>query len=100
MLESLDEFQRQAFEIIIAGDKARNAFDLSKEDEATLPLWQRLGAAGLPVLARRLVEAGVNFVTVGVPGDSIIYNWMTMRTRSADGHAAAAAELRPSGHGI
>lgn len=73
VLESLDEFQRQAFEII-AGDKARNAFDLSKEDEATRERYGK-GWGQQALLARRLVEAGVNFVTVGVPGDSIIYNW-------------------------
>ncbi len=73
VLESVDEFQRQAFEII-AGDKARNAFDLSQEDERTRTRYGK-GWGQNALLARRLVEAGVSFVTVGVPGDSIIYNW-------------------------
>lgn len=73
VLESFDEFQRQAFEII-AGDKARNAFDLAQEDEATRARYGE-GWGQNALLARRLVEAGVSFVTVGVPGDSIIYNW-------------------------
>jgi len=73
LLESQDEFQRQAFEII-AGDKARHAFDISKEDQATRDRYGS-GWGQNALLARRLVEAGVNFVTVGVPGDSLIYNW-------------------------
>lgn len=72
-LEAADSFQRQAFDII-SGTKARDAFDLSLEDDRTV---QRYGDGWgkQALLARRLVEAGVSFVTVGVPGDSEIYNW-------------------------
>jgi len=73
VMETLDEFQRQAFEIM-TGDRARTAFDLSKEDEETRERYGK-GWGQQALLARRLVEAGVKFVTVGVPGDSEVYNW-------------------------
>jgi len=61
-LEGMDQFERKAFEIIVSG-KVRDAFDLSQEDARTRemygPTW---GEQAL--LARRLVEAGVTFVTI------------------------------------
>jgi len=62
VFDNLDEMSRQAQEIVLSG-RARNAFDLAKEDprmrEAYGPGW---GEQAL--LARRLVEAGVRFVTL------------------------------------
>ncbi len=72
-LEAADGFQQQAFDIL-GGMKARDAFDLSKEDAPTRERYGD-GWGEQALLARRLVEAGVSFVTVGVPGDSLIYNW-------------------------
>lgn len=72
-METLDEFNRQAFEIL-AGDRARVAFDLSRESEGTRQRYGQ-GWAQQALLARRLVEAGVSFVTVGVPGGKEVYNW-------------------------
>lgn len=71
--QAADSFQQQAFDII-SGSKARDAFDVSLEDEATRNRYGD-GWGKQALQARRLVEAGVNFVTVGVPGDSDIYNW-------------------------
>jgi hypothetical protein len=72
-LQAADSFQQQAFDII-SGTKARDAFDLTKEDKQTRDRYGD-GWGEQALLARRLVEAGVSFVTVGVPGDSIVYNW-------------------------
>jgi hypothetical protein len=63
--DSMDQFNRQAFEMV-TGDRAREAFDLTTEDER---LRERYGldkrgmGQGL-LLARRLVERGVTFVSV------------------------------------
>jgi hypothetical protein len=60
--EALDRFDRDAFEML-TGPKAREAFDLSKED---LKLRERYGRhpwGQSTLLARRLVEAGSTFVT-------------------------------------
>ena len=72
-MNSFDAFNRQAFEII-GGDRARVAFDLSKEDPKNRVRYGE-GWAQQALLARRLVEAGVSFVTVGVPGGKENYNW-------------------------
>lgn len=65
-MEALDEFQRTAVEILLA-DKARAAFDLSQEDPRLVAAYgDEWGQNAL--VARRLVEAGVRFVTISVPG--------------------------------
>jgi uncharacterized protein (DUF1501 family) len=66
-MDGLDEFHRQALEIL-RSDKTKKAFNLNQEPEA---LRDRYGATGLGVgalAARRLVEAGVRFVTVSLGG--------------------------------
>jgi hypothetical protein len=66
VMSSLDEFNRTAVEILTA-DKARQAFDFSQEDPALVAAYgNEWGQNAL--VARRLVEAGVSFVTISVPG--------------------------------
>lgn len=63
--DAQSEFTRQAFEMV-TGDKARTAFDVSAEPETVR---QRYGESSIGqnlLLARRLVEAGVKFVSVRV----------------------------------
>jgi hypothetical protein len=67
LVDGLDEFHRQALEIL-RSDKTKKAFNLNLEPEATR---DRYGPTGLGVgvlAARRLVEAGVRFVTVSLGG--------------------------------
>ena len=59
---AMDKFDRQAFEMV-TGEKARQAFDISREDEATRDLYGRHSWGQSVLLARRLVEAGTTFVT-------------------------------------
>lgn len=71
-----DEFNRRAVDILTTG-KAQAAFDLSQEDPK---LREKYGDGyGQEVLtARRLVEAGVSFVTVRSPGGgpgTTAYDW-------------------------
>src|SRR4051794_30434847 len=63
----LDEFSRQALDIL-RSDRTGKAFDLGREPESVRDLYGRnpLGQAALT--ARRLVEAGVRFVTLGSGG--------------------------------
>lgn len=72
----LDEFDRQAVDVLTSGD-AERAFDLNREDPR---LREKYGDGyGQEVLtARRLVEAGVRFVTVRAPGSgpgTKAYDW-------------------------
>lgn len=62
-LAGADRFARQAMEIITS-PKAQAAFDIAREDDATRELYGRTSAGQRCLLARRLVEAGVTFVTV------------------------------------
>ena len=58
-----DAFNEKAFELLTS-NKAKRAFDLSKEDDATRDLYGRNRVGQGLLLARRLVESGVRFVTV------------------------------------
>ncbi len=66
-LDSLDRFQREAYEMI-SGPAARRAFDLATEDPRTRDRYGRHTWGQSCLLARRLVEAGVTFVTVHMGG--------------------------------
>lgn len=64
--DTIDSFGRQALEMLASND-VRRAFDLSLEDPRTRDAYG--DGYGQEVLtARRLVEAGVSFVTVRAPG--------------------------------
>jgi len=69
-----DPFTRLALEMI-SGAKARRAFDLNEESAAT---HQRYGThrwGQMALLARRLVEAGVTFVTLNTAPDCLRWDW-------------------------
>lgn len=78
----LDQFNRQALELITS-DKARIAFDLSREPDAVRDRYGRHAYGHRALMARRLVEAGSTFVTVvmenPMPGETlpktVSYNW-------------------------
>ena len=60
---ALDQFTRQAFEMLTT-DRAREAFKLTQESEAMRDRYGRTVTGQSLLLARRLVESGVTFVTV------------------------------------
>lgn len=77
MMQSMDKFNRRAVSLLTS-DKARIAFDLSRESAATRDKYGRHKWGQRALLARRLVEAGSSFVTMqmqnpGLPGG--IGNW-------------------------
>lgn len=63
--ESMTESQRQAFELV-TGPRAREAFDVSREPDALRERYGRHAYGHGALLARRLVEAGVTFVTINL----------------------------------
>lgn len=67
--DAMDQFTREAFEMV-AGDAARNAFDISQEDAATRDRYGRNPFGQNILLARRLVEHGVTVASVRVTGPS------------------------------
>lgn len=62
-LDSMDQRQRQAFDLLMNGT-SRSAFDLSQETLATRERYGRDLFGSSVLLARRLVEAGVTFITI------------------------------------
>src|SRR5262245_21403985 len=66
-LEAMDRFEQEAFELV-TGPAARKAFDLNSEDERLRDRYGRNTWGQAVLLARRLVEAGVTFVTVNLGG--------------------------------
>ena len=63
----LDRFDQQAFTLVL-GDAARQAFDIRKEDPRLRDRYGRNQWGQSALLARRLVEAGVRFVTLTFSG--------------------------------
>ena len=76
-LADLDHFNTKAIDLLTS-ERALNAFDISQEDEATRERYGRHKWGQRALLARRLVEAGVSFVTMQMQNPSIaggIGNW-------------------------
>ncbi len=67
IVEAMDRFEQEAFEFV-SGPLARRAFDLSREDPRLRDRYGRTHWGQSTLLARRLVEAGVTFVTVLLGG--------------------------------
>jgi hypothetical protein len=67
LIDAMDQFDRQAYELV-AGPEARQAFDLSREDDRLRDRYGRNSWGQAALLARRLVEAGVTFVTCHLGG--------------------------------
>lgn len=65
-MEAMDQYQQKAVDLIL-GEKARAAFDMEKEDPKTRDQYGRGPWGHYTLMARRLVEAGVSFVTVDMP---------------------------------
>ena len=65
-MDALDGFNRQALEVLTAG-RVQQAFDLSRESHKTCEKYGD-GWGREVLVARRLVEAGVRFVSVRAPG--------------------------------
>ena len=63
--DAMDDFTHQAFEMV-TGDAARKAFDVESEPDAIRDRYGRNSLGQNMLLARRLVEAGVTFVTIRV----------------------------------
>jgi hypothetical protein len=83
VMGSMDRFHQQALELMTS-DRARSAFDLSREADTVRERYGRHVWGQRALLARRLVEAGASFVTVvmenpyqsGVPWlKEGVYNW-------------------------
>lgn len=75
-LDALDQFEAQAM-TLLTNPKTRDAFDLSKEDPAVRDRYGRNRWGQQLLLARRLVEAGVEIITSALNGPLCgrVNNW-------------------------
>ena len=65
-MDTYDKHQQSALQMLL-GSEARAAFDMSKESEKTKDAYGRGPWGHYTLMARRLVESGVRFVTVDMP---------------------------------
>jgi hypothetical protein len=65
-MEAMDTYQHQAMDLVLGG-RARDALDIEKESPQTRDRYGRGPWGHYALMARRLVEAGVSFVTVDMP---------------------------------
>lgn len=73
-LEAFDSYQRQAYQMVL-GQRARQAFDISREPEAMRLRYGDHLWCQQALLARRLVEAGVSFVTLDLSYHTASGTW-------------------------
>jgi hypothetical protein len=98
--KSMDAYQEKAYAMIL-GD-ARKAFDLSQEKDALRDRYGRNHFGQSCLLARRLVEAGVPFITINDGGwDTHVNNFEAMQKKLPILDAAFAALLADlADHGL
>jgi hypothetical protein len=82
--KAMDRFTSDAFEMVASG-KARAAFDITAESDAVRDKYGRNSSGQNCLLARRLVESGVTFVT--------------LRVSSWDDHNGIAKRMQAKGPG-
>jgi hypothetical protein len=81
LLDGLDRFSEQAYSMITS-KKAREAFDVSKESPDFAKPFGESPFGQSCLLATRLIESGVRFVTVQTGGwDTHRDNWTNLKTR-------------------
>jgi hypothetical protein len=78
---SLDRFQQQALDIL-RSDKTRQAFAVEREKDSVRAAYGQSPFGQSVLAARRLVEAGARFITVGLGGwDTHAGNFRTLRNQ-------------------
>src|SRR5262249_10809557 len=81
LVDGLDMFHRQALEIL-RSDRTMKAFDLSLEPASTRDKYGQTPFGQGALAARRLVEAGVRYVTLSIGGwDTHVKNFEALSKR-------------------
>ncbi len=81
LMDGLDAFTRKAFEMVTS-PAAQRAFAIGKEETSTRDLYGRTKLGQSLLMARRLVEAGVTFVTVDAGGwDTHANNFESLKSK-------------------
>jgi uncharacterized protein (DUF1501 family) len=101
LLQGLDKFSEQAYSMITS-KRAREAFDISQESPSFAAPFGTTPFGQSCLLASRLVESGVRFVTISTGGwDTHNDNWARLKDRQLppldEGFAALLAGLEQKG---
>src|SRR5208283_4832947 len=81
LADGLDAFHKKALEIL-RSDKTKKAFDLAQESKETRERYGTTPFGQGALAARRLVEAGVRFVTISLGGwDTHGQNFTNLKTK-------------------
>lgn len=81
LVHGLDQFASRAYSII-SSKRCREAFDISKESPGIVKMFQEDGFSQSCLLATRLVEAGVRFVSLSNGGwDTHVDNFGRLKTK-------------------
>ena len=97
--DGLEPFTRLALDMVSSA-KARRAFDLSEEPAATRERYGTHRWGSMALMARRLVEAGVTFVTLNTAPDCLRWDWhvnVVRETRVEEGPAGPNNGMEVSG---
>ena len=98
LLAGMDLFGQKAFSMM-RSERSRLAFDLSKESKSVTDLFGQDGFSQSCLLATRLVESGVRFVSVSIGGwDTHSNNFTSLKTRLSPSLDAGLAGLFESLH--
>jgi hypothetical protein len=97
-MSALDEFNSKALDLLTS-PRAREAFDLAREDAPTRERYGMHAYGQRCLMARRLVEAGASWVTMVLENplpnkslpEGVIYNW---DSHAVNGHIFADARVR------
>lgn len=73
-MDGIDGLNDLALDMVTSG-AARRAFDLNEESAATRDRYGRHRWGQMGLLARRLIESGVTFVTLNTAPDSLCWDW-------------------------
>lgn len=93
VLAGMDSFTQQAWELVTS-PKVQDAFDIAKEPTPLRETYGRTTMGQSMLMARRLVEAGVRFVTVDTGGwDTHANNFEALKTKKLPDFDAAYAAL-------
>ena len=99
-VSAIDSFYSQAY-YLISSESAKNAFDITKEDQKTKEMYGLTTAGQRLLISRRLVESGVRFLTVSYGGwdmhDNIKNGFETQAPQFDQALAALLADLSDRG---
>jgi hypothetical protein len=93
-IEALDAFGQKAYDLV-AGTRAREAFDITREPQKVRDRYGKHEWAQKALLARRLVESGVAFVTIDLSNHRSSGTWDTHGDKSDGVYGGIVSGLKP-----